>query len=50
MVGDTLEEMVREGARRMLAAALDEEVNGFLGMSVPMSFADTATATTGVGS
>ena len=31
MVGDTLEEMVREGARRMLAAALSEEVNGFLG-------------------
>ena len=30
-VGDTLEDMVREGARRMLAAALDEEVNGFLG-------------------
>ena len=31
LVGDTLEEMVREGARRMLAAALDEEVNAFLG-------------------
>ncbi len=31
VVGDTLEEMVREGARRMLAAALSEEVNGFLG-------------------
>ena len=31
VVGDTLEEMVREGARRMLAAALDEEVNAFLG-------------------
>ncbi len=31
MVGDTLEDMVREGARRMLAAALGEEVNGFLG-------------------
>ena len=30
-VGDTLEEVVREGARRMLAAALEEEVNGFLG-------------------
>ena len=30
-VGDTLEEMVREGARRMLAAALEEEVSGFLG-------------------
>ena len=31
VVDDTLEDMVREGARRMLAAALDEEVNGFLG-------------------
>ena len=31
VVGDTLEDMVREGARRMLAAALDEEVNVFLG-------------------
>ena len=31
VVGDTLEDMVREGARRMLAAALSEEVNGFLG-------------------
>ena len=31
VVGDTLEEMVREGARRMLAAALDEEVKVFLG-------------------
>ena len=31
VVGDTLEEMVREGARRMLTAALDEEVNVFLG-------------------
>ena len=31
VVGDTLEEMVREGARRMLAAALEEEVSGFLG-------------------
>lgn len=31
VVGDTLEEMVREGARRMLAAALEEEVNAFLG-------------------
>ena len=30
-VGDTLEDMVREGVRRMLAAALDEEVNRFLG-------------------
>ena len=28
---DTLEAMVREGARRMLAAALEEEVSGFLG-------------------
>ena len=27
----TLEAMVREGARRMLAAALEEEVSGFLG-------------------
>ena len=31
VVGDTLEDMFREGARRMLAAALSEEVNGFLG-------------------
>ena len=31
VVGDTLEEMFREGARRMLAAALEEEVNAFLG-------------------
>ena len=31
VVGDTLEDMFREGARRMLAAALDEEVNVFLG-------------------
>ena len=31
VVGDTLESMVREGARRMLAAALEEEVSGFLG-------------------
>ena len=31
VVGDTLEGMVREGARRMLAAALEEEVSAFLG-------------------
>ena len=31
VVGDTLEGMVREGARRMLAAALKEEVSAFLG-------------------
>ena len=31
VVGGTLEEMVREGARRMLAAALEEEVSTFLG-------------------
>ena len=31
VVGDTLEEIVKEGGRRMLAAALSEEVNGFLG-------------------
>ena len=30
-VEDTPEEMVREGARRMLAAALQEEVSIFLG-------------------
>ena len=30
-VEDTLEAMVREGARRMLAAALEEKVSGFLG-------------------
>lgn len=30
-VDDTLERMVREGARRMLAAALEEEVTAFLG-------------------
>ena len=31
VVEDTLEAKVREGARLMLAAALDEEVNVFLG-------------------
>ncbi len=31
VVDGTLEEMVREGARRMLAAALEEEVSVFLG-------------------
>ena len=31
VVDDTLEAMVREGARRMLAAALEEEVSAFLG-------------------
>ena len=31
VVGDTLEDMVREGARRMPATALEEEVSGFLG-------------------
>lgn len=31
VVGDTLESMVREGARRMLAAALEDEVSAFLG-------------------
>ena len=31
VVDGTLEEMVREGARRMLAAGLEEEVNVFLG-------------------
>ena len=31
VVDDTLEAVVREGARRMLAAALEEEVNAFLG-------------------
>ena len=30
-VDDTLEAVVREGARRMLAAALEEEVSAFLG-------------------
>ena len=30
-VHDALEAYVREGARRMLAAALDEEVSAFLG-------------------
>ena len=30
VVGDTLEEMAKEGARRMLAAALEEEVSKFL--------------------
>ena len=30
VVDDTLEDMVREGARRMLAAALEEEVSAFL--------------------
>ena len=31
VVEDTLEVMVREGARRMLAAGLEEEVSAFLG-------------------
>ena len=31
VVDDTLETTGREGARRMLAAALEEEVSGFLG-------------------
>ena len=31
VVDDTLEAMAREGARRMLAAALEEEVNAFMG-------------------
>ena len=31
VVSDTLEAKVREGARLMLAAALDEEVNAFVG-------------------
>ena len=31
VVEDTLETIAREGARRMLAAALEEEMNGFLG-------------------
>ena len=31
VVGDMLDALVREGARRMLAAGLEEEVNGFLG-------------------
>ena len=31
VVGNTLEDMVREGARRMLAVALEEEVSAFLG-------------------
>ena len=30
VVGNTLEDMVREGARRMLAVALEEEVSAFL--------------------
>ena len=31
IIDDTLESVVREGARRMLAAALEAEVAGFLG-------------------
>ena len=31
VVDDALAAIVREGARRMLAAALEEEVSGFLG-------------------
>ena len=31
VIEDTLEAKVREGARVMLAAALEEEVNSFLG-------------------
>ena len=49
---DTLEAMVREGARRMLAAALEEEVSGFLGrtaMSGARSSADTGTVITAAG-
>ena len=30
-IRESLDEVVREGARRMLAAALEEEVTGFLG-------------------
>ena len=51
VVGDTLDALVREGARRMLAAGLEEEVNGFLGRGATRegrSFADTETATTRV--
>ena len=48
VVDDTLEAMVREGARRMLAAALEEEVSGFLAMSGARSSADTGTAITRV--
>ena len=52
VVDDTLEAMVREGARRMLAAALEEEVSAFLGrtaMSGARSSADTGTAITAAG-
>ena len=53
VVGNTLEDMVREGARRMLAAALEEEVSAFLGRDRyerARSFADTGTAITQAGS
>ena len=43
VVDDTLEAMVREGARRMLAAALEEEVSG------ARSSADTGTVITAAG-
>ena len=53
VVDDTLEAMVREGARRMLAAALEEEVSSFLGRDRygrARSSADTGTAITAVAS
>ena len=49
VVDGTLEEMVREGTRRILAAALEEDVNVFLAggaMRGAMSSADTETAIT----
>ena len=54
VVDDTLEAMVREGARRMLAAALEEEVSGFLGRDryeriQARSSADTGTVITAAG-
>ena len=51
VVDDTLEAMVREGARRMLAAALEEEVSGWAGtaMSGARSSADTGTVITAAG-
>ena len=52
VVDDTLEGMVREGARRMLAAALEEEVSAWAGiaMSEGRSSADTGTVIIQAGS
>ena len=48
VVDDTLEAMVREGARRMLAAALEEEVSGFLGRVVNDNYSGRSCCLTGI--